>query len=280
MGVDYRKLQRQSRLRELCAKHVYPWLRSLGEYSKENGIYPLSFSDLYADARDKEIATVIEALIPMSRREMYLMEFRNILGTSLHDKIKRRDFMEFANQDTILGALSLKKSQLFNLLDWIWSVIVADNVSLEYAVLGELGYIRRIHKMPLIDAMDFSDQQFRLEMSLVKMSLRSGYGCGLWDYLEEDELPCPINADIQRMLKTYYPIYPCLSPQEMIEFIGIENPVDTLYVYWGYTWAKKLHTLEMEKFEKKLKRWLDPCKLRYDLPVPPELQTTKKSPHR
>ena len=275
MEIDYRKMQRQARLREMCGMEVYPWLRSLGEYARENAIYPLSLCDLYEEPRDKEIAAVIEALMPMSRRDSYVTEFRNMLGASLHDRIERRDFMQFATQDTILGALSLKTSQLFNILDWIWSVKVADKVSLEYAVLGELGYIRKYHKMPLVDAMDFSDQRFRLEMSLVKMTLRDGYGCGLWDYLEEDELPCPVNADIKRMLKSYYPIDPGATPQEMIEFIGIKKPVDTLYVYWGYTWAKKLHTKTIENLEKRLKRWVKSCEMR-DLPVPKKLRLKQK----
>ncbi len=276
--MDYRKRQRQARLREICGMHVYPWLIELGDYAKENGIYPATFADLYPDPRDKEIAAVIDAMVPKSRKGSYLMEFRNMLGMSLHDRVRRRDFLHLTDNAPILGAVSLRSSQLFNLLDWIWSVTVQDRVSLEYAVLGELGIIRRMHRMPMSEAMERKDQRYRLEMVLAKMTLRGGYGCGQWDYLEEDELPCPVDAAMKRLLRAYYPIYPVVPPQEMIDFMGIKKPADMLYVSWGYDWIRKSRPIEVGKLEKKVARWVATYKMWHDIPIPDVLWPQKNAP--
>lgn len=275
--MDYRRRQRELRLRELCSRFVYPWLVSLGGYAKDNGIYPLSLSDFYADPRDKEIAAVVEAVLPLSRRESYITEVKNLLGSGLHERVLHRDFMDFSKNDMILSAMNFRTSQVYNILDWIWSAIVVDRIPLEYAVLGELDIIKRQHSEPLADVMDFTDQHLRLERVLAKMTLKGGYGCGQWDFLEESELPCPWSVEIRKMLKSYCPI-PFMSENDMADFVGLPRRIDALYVYWGHEWLAQRHGTELEKFQRKLRRWYEPSKLRYDLRVPEELMVKKNPP--
>lgn len=274
MEIDYKKRQREARLKEICGKHVYPWLISLGGYAKKNGIYPMSFCDLYTDPRDKEIAAVIEIGIPMKRREQYFTEYRNILGGSLYDKVMKRDFMELSDYDRILGAVLFSTHSLFNILDWVWSVTVESRVPLEHAILGELGITKKRHSLPITQAIDFSDLRYRMEMALAKMTLRDGYGCGLWDFLEEDELPLPVNAGMKRMLRSFYPIVPPVEPQEMMRFMGIKKPKDMLYVYWGYEWAKKLHTSTVDSLQKKVRKQYLSCEINGELEVPKTLKVS------
>lgn len=268
MEVDYRKQQRQTRLREICSKYVYPWLKEVGVKFKAFGAYPLCLSDYYTDSMDKQVAEVVSLMAPLIARDKYIMDLHRVLGTSPWNMVRKRDFLELLNDKTLSNSPSFNNRLLFNLLDWVWEVSCQDKVPLEYVILGELDIIKKHHKRSITEVLDSPDLKFKMENVLVKMSLRDGYGVGLWDFLPEDELPYPLDKEMLSVLKAFYPIPNGTKKDEIPEalsFIGFDKKVDFLYAAWGYQFLRRHEPVATYKFEKKLKMWYNSLYIKYDL---------------
>ena len=268
--MDYKLERGKARLEDLCSKNVYPWLREMGEKFKAFGAYPLCLSDYYTDPMDKQVAETVGLLVPPTRRDSHIMKLRKILGDSPWEKVRQRNFMELAERGRTMGFPFLRDSVLFNFLDWIWDVTCEDRVPLEYAILGELGIINRHHKTPLDSVFIHSDIRYRMEMLLVKMALQDGYGAGLWKFLPEEELPCPLDTETRRILALFYPIRGGIKEEtlnDVLSFLGYEKRVNFLYSAWGYRYLRRHEKESVKKFETKFKWLWKTMMLRRDMPV-------------
>lgn len=268
--MDYKLERSKARLEELCSGNIYPWLREVGEKFKAFGAFPLCLSDYYADPMDKQVAEVVGLLVPQTRRDTHIMKLRKILGDSPWEKVRQRNFMELTNNKLTMGFPFLNDSTLFNFLDWIWDVTCEDRVPLEYAILGELDIINRHHKTPLNDVFIHSDIKYRMEMLLVKMTLQDGYGTGLWQFLQEEDLPCPLNDEMRKILAIFYPVRGSIKDEtipDVLSFLGYEKRVDFLYSAWGYQYLRRHEKDAVKRFETKFKWWWESMRLRSNLPV-------------
>lgn len=269
-GMDYRTLRRRAKIKEICAKNVYPWLREVGEKFKRFGAYPLCLSDYYKDPMDKQVAEMVSLMIPPNNRQKLLIHFFNILGDSLWERVKNRNFMEFAREGWISTAVCLNSSLLFNVLDWIWEACCAERVPPEYVILGEMGIITRHHRTPLEHVLPLQEMRYRLELLLAKMTLRDGFGVGLWEFLPEESIPCPFNSENKKVLSTFYPIQRDMkagNEPNILSFMGFEKQIDFLYSAWGYQYLKKKEPRATSDFEKKLDKWRRSLLIRQNLRV-------------
>ena len=257
-GMNYRLERKKAKLDEICSKNVYPWLRDVGMKFKDFAAYPLCLSDYYKRPMDKQVAEVVSLLAPQKGRDKYIMALYRLLGKSPWLKVRRRNFMELSSNKSTLKNPFLKDALIFNLLDWIWEVTCEDKVPLEYAILGELGIIKRHHKTPLKNVIDLSDMRYRLEMVLVKMTLRDGYGTGLWKFLQEEDLPCPLTNDVRKVMSVFYPIIRGVNEEnapDILSFMGFEKQVDFLYSAWGYQYLRRHEPEATRAFENRLNKW-------------------------
>lgn len=273
--MTYKIQRRQAKLKEICGKHVYPWLRDVGKKFKEFGAFPISLSDYYSDPMDKQIAEFFSLIIPENNKQKYITILYNQLGHSLWERIKNRDFLAFSDKGLVFGNTRLSRTKVYGLLDWLWEVCCVERVPLEYVVLGELGIVRRYHSAPLKGLVPTSFMTCRLETILAKMTLRDGFGCGLWHFLPEESLPCPLDEETYKVLSIFYPIKNDRSREgasRIFSFMGFDRDIDFLYAAWGYLYIKKRNPEAAAAFEKKLNRWFKDLRIRENLKV--ELPTS------
>lgn len=270
--MDYRLMQRQARIREMCGKYVYPWLKSLADENKRKQDFPLFLSDYYSDPKDKEVAEAVALLLPLGEnREKYIIELRNILGDSPRDMVEKRAFFHLANRRGILRAPTLNGNYIINALDWTWETCVKDRIPLEYAVLGELGIINRQHTTPMSSVYPESNAVQKMEFILNKMTMIDG----LWHFMEIDNLPCPLTAETMRILKVYYPIengVTCDNINSIIRFFGFERPVDFMFCVWEYEKLRKREKDKISAFELSIGKWYKKGAMKPDIKPPVKLK--------
>lgn len=251
--MTYKEKQQRARLKELCETDVYPWFINIGQlYRKKFGL-PVCFCDFYDDPRDKEVVETIALVIPQNNREQYMIELRNILGKHPWEMVKDRSFMHIKDIKRVLGNNAINGPLLFNILDWIWETCVERRATIEYAFLGEMGYIGKRYASPLSDVITFTNLHTQMEMMLVKMVTD-----GMWDYIERDELPCPLIPGIKKVLSIFYPIRNKVTSDnifDVIDFIGFECRNDALYSVLAYQKLMKEYPKDVALFEKRSRRW-------------------------
>ncbi len=257
--MDYRLRQYRARIRELCAPHVYTWLRELGDAVRESGAYPISLCDYYADPRDKEVAGVVGLLVPSRRPENYIFELRHILGDSPSAMVESRAFLHLNESRKILDnrGIGVGFSDVFNVLDWIWAVRHKRGLPLEQAIISELGYIKKSHAEPLSLVIPNTDFLNRLRMLLAKMAMKGGYGAGIWSYLDERVLSLPDTRGIRDVMRRYFPMNKRLRDRninDIASFMGFDKPINFLYTYWGYGYAVAAFPAEVEALERKIEK--------------------------
>lgn len=278
-GMNYRLERRKAKLDDVCSKYVYPWLRDVSTKAKAYGAYPLCLCDYYKDPLDKQAAELVCLPLPIKGREKYIIELHNRFGTSLWDKITKRDFMELTKPGIMMQNPHLNNAVFFNLFDWIWEVCYEERVPFEYVVLGELDIIKPQHSRPLSTVCEIADLRLKLQMILVKMTLKDGYGTGLWEFFQEENLPCPLIESVREALSIFYPI--CNVKEELMpeitSFIGFEKQIDFLYAAWGYQRLREAEPEITAAFERRLLGWSKSLMVRYNLKVPIPTDSIKKT---
>ena len=240
--------QRRRQLRDVGDRFAYPWIMEVGRRYKERGIFPLSLCDYYTTKEDIEIAAIVELLFPYAKREQYILEVRNILGGNLWDMLKTRSFFKFSDVEyedkLILGYPKLSVYRLFNVLDWVWGIMVEKRMPLDFALAVQKG-----KKEELEDVVDYKDFRYRYDMLLMKLATADGYGIGIWDRFKR--LSCPINEPMICVLRQFYPIETVTikNAQAIIRFLGFKRTIDFLYAYWGYERLRKTMPKEIAHFE-------------------------------
>lgn len=265
--ADFRTMQRRARIKEICAPYVYPWLRSLGEAVKREGAYPISLCDYYPSPQDKEVAGVVELLAPTKRREQYIFVLHGILGDNPSAMVAERNFMHLNDSRKLLNntGLGVSKSDILNILDWVWSVRHKRGLPLEQAVLGEMGLIKKSHAEDLLVLIPGTHAKYRLTMLLAKMGMRDGYGAGLWEYIKESELPLYLTRGIRDFVSRYYLDNRDIKTwgvANVAKFMGFDVPVELLYAYWGYEHARAVIPDELNALEKKIEKWYNSLRVR------------------
>lgn len=254
--MDLGLKQRRARLYEMCGKNIYPWLVEVGEKVVRRGLFPMNLCDFYTDPVDKEVAGIIDLVMPINNKNGYIIETRNMLGGSLWELVKNRNFMFLTENRRILRNSALTTATIFNILDWVWEVTREDKVSLEYAVLGELGITRMFHKSPMAEVVpNKGDLHQKLEILLAKMTLKDGFGVGLWDSVEEESLACPYLPSVRKTLHAFYPIskrVPSDEVADIISFFGFKKQIDFLFSSWGYEYVTRHEPQATASFEKTL----------------------------
>lgn len=249
----------------MCTPNVYPWFISIGEkYIKKWGM-PRTLGDYYADLKDREIAEIVGLVIPENNREMYITELHNILGDNLWEMVKNRSFIHLTSIKKTLGNIFINGSLLFNILDWAWETCVEKRATIEYAVLGELGYINKKYASPLGDVIIHSNLHERLQMMLIKMTIE-----GRWDFLERNQLPCPCTPENKSVMRVFYPIgkgIPDEDFSEIIKFVGFKDDVDALFSIMAYRILMDKQPQEIELFRKRVSRWYYRCYMKSKLRV-------------
>ena len=258
--MDLALRQKELKLKDLCARYVYPWLIELGEKAKKHNIMPLSLSDFYDNPKEIEVAAILDLALPVCHKDNYVLILKNTLNGNLWEKATTRNFMEF--NSTIPIMKKVERFRVFNIFDWIWSVVERDKVSLEDAILAERGIIERRHKELLSNVVSLGDFEYRLDLLIARMTLN-----GIWATIDKAHLSCPLNSKARNLLRVMYPLTSKIRPLDenyVIEFIGFKQPIDFMYAYLGYERVRALHPTLVNKFEKKLYKWWSD-KTHYDL---------------
>ena len=253
--MDYRLMQRQARIREMCGKYVYPWLKSLADENKRKQNFPLFLSDYYSDPKDKEVAEAAALLLPLEKnRQKYLIELHNIIGDNPRNMVEKRAFFHLAGKHGILRVPSLNGNALIGVLDWTWETCIRDKIPLEYAILGELGIISRKHATPLADVCPNEDMRLKMELLLCKMTAIDG----IWDFMDVENLPCPLTPQTMKILRAYSPIENSVTydnAHNVINFLGFKKQVDFMFCTWEYESVRKKNKKIIDDFEKKIAKW-------------------------
>ena len=239
---EYRMMQRRRLLTER-GKKILDWVRSEGERYKDAGVFSLSLADYYANPEDVEVAAIVECLIPnpldeaSSTRIGYITELHNILGDSPSGYVRERRFVmdlrPEREMDGLLGQMGVQKVDLFNMLDWIWSVRDV-KATLEAAFLEYAGLRRVGGQIPdLRGQISHELNPCAVRLALMRLCLTDGMGRGVWKSILAEDLPCPMDSGVKRMLRRLYPvgIFADDEADEIISYLGWDVPCEFVYSY-------------------------------------------------
>lgn len=253
---------RRKQLAEV-SKYAWPWLRAVGDKVKEKGLFPLTLADMYQNNEDREVAVFLDLLIPWSAtRTQYVIELRNIIGSTPSEMIRRRLFASiFSPEDNtkILNNPFLTHSVISQIMDWIWDKKYRQLKSMEYVATreyqGDIGLSESVKAFLPIQC----DTGSRLAFLIAKMSLADGFGIGVWDKISPEYLPLPLTKDIVLLLRKFYKLesFTKSNVGEILQYMGWERPIEFIYTSWGiermrHTMADDLITF-LNTFEKHLK---------------------------
>jgi hypothetical protein len=148
-------------------------------------------------------------------------------------------------------------SDLFLLLDRIWYIKHDQQVPIEYAVLSELG-LQNYRNYGILDTIDNTKKQHeKLWLFLAKMTLKDGFGKGIWNSTPIEDLHCPELGGVKKMVNSFYLIRGASinssDMQDIIRFMGYDSPVEFLYTFWGYRSVRLSNEPSFEHFEKRFK---------------------------
>ena len=246
-------------------KEIFRWMREQGEQYKRKGVFSLSLADYYAEDSDVEIAAIVECLIPnpldesSAKRTAYLTELHNILGESPSRYVRERGFVATlrpeAEMDGLLGQMGVQKVDLFNLLDWIWYVLYI-GAPLEVAFMEYAGLRRADGQISDLRGQISHDlSQCAVRLALMRLCLRDGIGRGVWGSMPAENLSCPLDADIKRMLRRLYPVgvFKDKEADEVITYLGWDVPCEFIYSYF----ACRKYDREMAEIGNKLRSAVD-----------------------
>ena len=241
---DYRLLQRRTNLYERGSL-IFEWLRRVGEEYKERGVYPVSLTDYYEDKEDVEVAAIIEILVPgmpdnSPQRVESITELHNILGEHPAEIVRARSFLPDLltqkSQDSILGGrFGTQKSDVFNLLDWIWDVKISQHIPLDLAFPCWAGVLRnemvRMHVPDINERVSRRVVESSVAWSLMKLCTKDGIGHGVWNTVPIETLLCPKYQEVMRLLRKIYPIerFNEYNADEIITFLGWDVSCEFMY---------------------------------------------------
>lgn len=244
---DYKFIQKRRLLYDGGQK-LYEWLRNEGaEYKASNNIRPISLMDYYTTKEDIEIAAIVETLIPESlslssyKRMLYITELHNIIGDSPARLVRNRNFLHILPSkamESILGdTMGVQKSSLFNLLDWIWDILVKRNMPLELAFGISVGAIRNsnIDVPDITECINAKPNIDSINMCLLRLCTNGGVGKGLWSSIDAKDITCPTDAKLIKLVRMFYPLEQVRrdSINEILSYIGFETPCEFVYSYWA-----------------------------------------------
>lgn len=240
-GMTDKECKRLQRIRQMedIGRPVFKWLKEVGAHYKNEGKFPPSLCDFYSSREDKEVAAVVELLIPnRGRRIFYIMELSKILGPSPMEMIKERRFLHLGfpeNEKKILKNSHLTYSILFNILDWIWKCSVDLKIPLQHIIKGEKDIVKPAHIYPLRDIFNVKDLDYRIDMLLAKMCLPDGYGEGLWN-IKEELLSYPFSKTTQKLMSAFFAVRGDTTEETIKRAIRLLDVplLEMLYVEWGY----------------------------------------------
>lgn len=256
--MDYRQRQRLARLKDICGKHVYPWFVEIGKLAKRHGVYPVSFCDYYTSKQDKEIAAIIELLMPEKNRITSLIELRNLLGNDLWSMVEERSFLQFNRQGKLKCGISYY--DITHAFDWIWFVCVSERIPMEYVIMGELGIIKKRPETDITVSIERNNLNERLYLMLAKMVMKDGWGAGLWNFLKEKNLHVHTTLEMRKVLRALFPIengLKIMPTDDILRYMGFEKPIDFLYSYWAYRHIEERESQTVKSLEKRIKQWYE-----------------------
>ncbi len=238
---EYRIIQKRRSLYDR-GNLIFKWIKDAGQQYKKNGNFPLSLTDYYEDPSDVEVAAMVETLIPeplsfSSKRISYITELHNILGKSPSNMVNERTFfyglLSQKLMDGILGRLGVQKSDIFNMLDWIWEIrhlgVPMENAFAEYA-----GMRHGNGSVPdLSERISHRISRCAINMALMRLCLDDGVGRGVWHSISKEMIPCPTDNDVLCLLRQLYPIerFNKGMADEIITYLGWDEPCEFLYSY-------------------------------------------------
>ena len=260
---EFRMIQRRRVLAER-GRLILEWARDKGTEYKNGGVFPVSLADYYTEKEDVEVAAIVEAIVPnplsMSPRRIgYITELHNLLGKHPAEMVDKRGFvarlMPDGALDGLLGRMGVQKSDVFNILDWIWEVRSA-GASLEIAFLEYAGMRRSCSYMfDLHERIGNAISTFSANVVLVRLCTDSGIGRGVWDVLPAHDVPCPMNADVKKFLGQMYVVKRLGDGEydEAISYMGWDVTSDFIYSFL----ACRKFGKEMEEVGKRLRAVVD-----------------------
>lgn len=235
-------MQRRRILSE-SGRCIFEWAREKGRGYKGRGVFPLSLTDYYGEARDVEVAAIVECMVPnpmdatSTRRVEYITELHNLLGESPSRMVRERDFMHLlphTGLDGLLGRMGIQKSDLFNLLDWIWEVQNIGETLLKVAFLESAGLRRAGGRIPDLHDGRLSHElnPCAVRLAMMRLCLTDGMGRNMWP-VPADALPCPLDGGVRRMLRQLYPVgrFGEEDVDEILAYLGWDVPCEFVYVY-------------------------------------------------
>ena len=242
-------MTRRRQLSEV-GRFAFPWLVDVAKTFKGRGVFPLSLTDYYQNPDDIVIAGLVETLIPDGQHhDRLIMEILQMLGEHPSEIVRKRLFITMSPPDDDEQWLLipfLSKRDVVQMLGWIY-----DNwQGIEQAVLQELSG-EHIGTYSLLDIGNnsFSFIQ-RLHLQIARLTLKDGFGKGLWSFTHTDELQCPLTDDVCWLLRHFYRLEK-LTPNnvnEILQYIGFDIPVEFLYTVCGVKEMRRKHRNEIDTF--------------------------------
>ena len=239
---EYKTIQKRMYLSDV-GNRIYKWVKAKGEEYKNKGALPLSLADYYTNPEDVEIAAIVEVAIPdplenTARRLAYITELHNLLGDNPSEFVRSRKFLHEllpkGAMDAVLGGtMGIQKSDVFNILDWIWEVKNTDT-PLETAFTDYAFGKRRFGPVPDFgERVNHNVNKAAVQAAMMKLCLADGIGKGVWKSVSAEMLPCPMISGLRKFLRHLYPIglFKDEESNEIITFIGYDVPCDFVYAY-------------------------------------------------
>jgi hypothetical protein len=245
--ANCREVQQRRFLADFAQWH-YEWLREIGRQWKERGEYALdrfSLMDYYDDAGDIETAGYVSLLTQDNARlHDQITELRNIIGPNPWRWMKERRFIILAEpsrmNQRLLGT-NHTMADIYNVMDWLWHHFGGD---------GGADY-------GLDEVVRIQEPVYAMDMLSMRLSKTDGIGCGVYQKMD-DCLTCPINRDMLRLIRTYYPLggvpgtkqVDANTADDVLSFMGYDDTTEFVYTYQGYRNMQLLMPEAMERNEK------------------------------
>lgn len=244
-------LTRRRQLSEV-GRFAFPWLIDVGRRFKERGVFPLSLTDYYTKREDIIIAGLVESLIPSgNHHDRVMMDVLALLGNNPFDIVRKRLFVTMSPPDDDEHWLLVpvfSKRDIAQALSWTYDAWQ----DIERALLDEFnGDYNGEHSIFDICNGGFQFRQ-RLRMSIARLTLRDGFGKGVWDSTSADMLQCPLTDDVLWLLRHFYRLEKVTpdNVNEILQYLGFEIPVDFLYSVWGVNEMRKNRRTVIDTFLK------------------------------
>ncbi len=209
-------------------------------------------SDYYKEKKDIEVAAFLGLIIPLKTesRAQYVMELRYIIGDSPWDYLRNREFANLMLGKGLFVPNGISSTEFLRLLNVLWDIAISKQIPLEYVGLSASGYKRCSEGAYQVLSCIGSEAKAKMKAMTAILTLKDGMGRGIWASLQQEDISCPITRDMRNVLRVFYPLsLNNESTDDVIRFLGFENPSEYIYSYLGYSSLRSAFPREIKHYE-------------------------------